>query len=146
MKRDRPAQPPKGFRKRFSKATVDAVLTRQAGLCEHCGWPLNPFTFIEPRTPVRSHLDHRPALTARGWDGADSIPPANDPAFIEALHPVCHMKRTKVDIGVRAKTIRRQRKADIHEATMAEKRPGKPRQRKGTIRSRNNLRRKEPLV
>lgn len=136
--RERPAQPPQGFRKAILVAVKRAVLARQEGACAHCGRRLPA---IEDRSGIL-HFDHRPALTARGWDGADTIPPANDPAHIEALHLGCHETRTKGDVRQRAKTIRRQIAEDSFQAALAQKWPGKKRQPKGTIRSRNTLRRR----
>lgn len=135
MTLDRPAQPPKGWRKAIPKAVKLAVRERQKQCCAICGERLLPKI-----AHALTEFDHRPALTARGWDGADTIPAANDPAFIEALHVACHRVRTKADISTRAKTIRRQKAEDAFQAALAGKSPGKKRTPKGSIRSRNNLR------
>lgn len=138
---DRPLQPPKGFRKPIPEAVTIQAVMRQRFLCAACDEPLA----LTKGLKLVVHRDHRPALTARGWDpvARDTIPPANDPDFIEILHLHCHGLRTAQDIKVRAKTIRRQKKADAHERAMAEKVPGRPRPRSGKIRSRNTLRRRE---
>ena len=137
---DRPLQPPKGFRKPIPASVKVEVVRRQGFRCAACGNPLD----VDKTLRVICEFDHRPALTARGWssDRRDTIPPANDPLGIEALHPECHAPRTVGDVKVRAKTIRRQRAADAHEKAMAEKAPGRPRPRTGSIRGRNTLRKR----
>lgn len=88
-----------------------------------------------------THFDHRPALEARKFDdGAwDTIPPANDPAHIEAITVEQHDRRTNgpggtkrittrgSDTGERARTRRIARGHADHQATMDAKVSGEPR-------------------
>lgn len=74
-------------------------------------------------------FDHYPIPHAEG--GPDE--PWNlDPVF----KPVHREKTAKVDIPTIAKGKRLRRKEGEHTAAMAAKEPGKPRQRKGTIKGR----------
>lgn len=131
----RPAQPPEGYRLPIPARVRRAAVERQGGLCAACGLPL----------PERGyHCDHRPALTARGWDGKDTVPPANDPQHIEAVHAACHMARTIGDVRQMHKTKRLQAAQDAHDAAMAG--AGRPQKAgrwpSGKLRSRNTLRRR----
>ncbi len=143
---NRPHEPPKGFRVAIPRRVALAVLERQNSLCAACSRPLLVSMDGQgrPASWRGVELDHRPALTARQWDPirCTTIPEPNDPAFLEALHSACHRNRTIQDIKVRAKTIRRQKAQDAFDSAMMEKEPGRKRPRKGTIRSRNTLRRR----
>lgn len=55
-----------------------------------------------------THFDHRPPLSARKFDTKawDTIPPANDPAYIEAITVDQHDKRTNGPGGTKRITTR----------------------------------------
>lgn len=86
------------------------------------------------------HFDHRPALESRKFDTAkwDTIPPANDPAFIEAITVDQHDVRTNgpggtkrittrgSDTGERSRTRNIRTSHDNHRDRMAAKQNGKP--------------------
>lgn len=131
---DRPPQPPRGFRKPIPERVKQEVLLNQRYCCKECGELL----VVGKGLKMVANFDHRPGIEQREWnpDTKDTIPPCNDPGAIEALHLSCHDRRTRADAGTRAKTKRRQKKADAHATAMAEKAPGVPRKRTGTIRSR----------
>lgn len=134
---NRPPQPPKGFRKPIPMAVKQAVLLRQKNLCG-CGECVDEPLIVGKGLKLLCEFDHRPGIEQRRWDekAQDTIPACNDPAYIFALRLNCHDRRTRADATTRAKTKRRQKKADAHAAAMAEKAPGVPRKRTGTIRSR----------
>jgi hypothetical protein len=88
-----------------------------------------------------THFDHRPPLEQRRFDDAewDTIPPANDPAFIEAITVKQHDVRTNgrggsrrvttagSDTHVRGRTRRLVNAQAEHHAAMAAKAAGEPR-------------------
>ncbi|TAI67617.1 hypothetical protein [Bradyrhizobium sp. Leo170] len=88
-----------------------------------------------------TNFDHRPALEARKFDTAawDTIPPANDPNFIEAITVNQHDRRSNgpggtrrittrgSDTGERARTRKIQRSHTEHQAAMEAKAKGRPR-------------------
>ena len=65
------------------------VRQRQNGRCAACGE-------LWTRANVDAEYDHRPPLISRRIraDGIDYIPAQNDPKYIDALHPPCHLRRT----------------------------------------------------
>jgi len=75
-------------RKHIPMAVKRVVVARQDGLCS-CGCG-------EPLAGARGNFDHNPPLELREWDeGAnDTIPPANDPNYIDALIEAHHHKKT----------------------------------------------------
>lgn len=147
MTRERPAEPPKGFRRQIPKSVKSAVLARQEGRCARSGvviatapfkWPVDVVAVID--------FDHRPPLMQRAWDeeAGDTIPPANDPASIEAVLTDLHRgvrSITSRDQMEAAKTRAAREAAIEHEQAMAVKQCGVRRPRRGTIKSRNTLRR-----
>lgn len=87
-----------------------------------------------------THFDHRPPLEARKFDTSawDTIPPANDPAHIEAITVEQHDRRTNgpggtrrvttrgSDTGERARTRKIRRTHDDHQVAMKAKAAGRP--------------------
>jgi hypothetical protein len=87
-----------------------------------------------------THFDHRPPLETRKFDTSawDTIPPANDPAHIEAITVEQHDRRTNgpggtrrittrgSDTGERARTRNIRRSHDEHQAVMEAKATGRP--------------------
>ncbi|WP_454629660.1 hypothetical protein [Bradyrhizobium cenepequi] len=88
-----------------------------------------------------TNFDHRPPLEARKFDTKawDTIPPANDPAHIEAITDAQHDRRTNgpggtrrittrgSDTGERARTRKIQRSHVEHQTAMKAKAKGQPR-------------------
>lgn len=74
-------------RKAISKKLRALVALQQGGLCS-CG--------CEEKLQLGFHIDHDPALELRAWDEAvqDTIPPANDPAYLFGMVPDHHRKKT----------------------------------------------------
>lgn len=75
-------------RKNIPAKVKAAVLARQN---HHCAGCRVIFT-----TDDRIEYDHRPAIVLRqvNVNGDDYYPPQNDPAYIDALHKACHLRRT----------------------------------------------------
>lgn len=75
-------------RKAIPLSVKREVRDRQNHHCAGCG--------IIFTTDDKIEYDHRPSIIMRAVnvDGTDYHPPQNDPAFIEALHAHCHLKRT----------------------------------------------------
>jgi hypothetical protein len=104
-----------------------------------------------------TNFDHRPALSDRKFDTKawDTIPPANDPNYIEAIKVKQHDTRTNgpggttrittrgSDTGERARTRKIQRGHAEHQAAMKSKNTGQPRPKptkpKRPIRSRSTF-------
>jgi 5-methylcytosine-specific restriction endonuclease McrA len=86
-------------RKAIPRSVKDAVLKRQGDQCAECGDLFKGGDKIE--------YDHRPAIIMRAVnvEGTDYHPPQNDPDHIEALHKLCHLKRTVGRIPGAEKTI-----------------------------------------
>lgn len=81
-------RPPKDWKRpTMPKGVVARVFTAQGGRCKVSGDKLMPGC---------TQYDHRPPLSERKFDTEawDTIPRANDPAFIEALTTKAHDKRT----------------------------------------------------
>jgi len=81
------AAPPTGYRPKIGvKTTLEAVLL--AARCPDCGERLGSIDNV--------HRDHVPPLQMRPWceETQDTIPPANDPAFIVVRHADCHRDKT----------------------------------------------------
>ena len=95
-----PAPPPDWKRPAIPARVKLQVLLNQDGRCKATGERLGLIDNVE--------FDHRPALWERRFDTetGDTIPPANDPAGIEAIAKAPHKHRTKVDAGRRAKVNR----------------------------------------
>lgn len=82
-------RPPAGWKRpSLSIAARCDVLIRQGGLDAVTGAPLGDYANVR--------FDHRPALWERQFDTEtnDTIPPANDPAHIDALSIKSHDIRT----------------------------------------------------
>lgn len=79
MHREMAPSPPKGFRPRIPVSTKLAVALRHLGFSD---------------TDIQ--WDHAPPLQLRGWDEEkqDTVPPANDPEFIQILPKEDHAKKT----------------------------------------------------
>lgn len=111
-------------RKTIPLAVKRQVRTRQNNHCAECK---TIFT-----TDDKVQFDHRPAIILRAVnvEGSDYHPPQNDPAFIEALHQLCHLKRTVGRIPGAEKTITT-KGSDAHLAAKFRKLEGKlkPRRR-----------------
>ena len=86
-------------RKNIPPKIKAAVTQRQNGHCAECRTIFTVDDKIE--------YDHRPALVLRSVnvEKTDYHPPQNDPSFIEALHKLCHLKRTVGRIPGAEKTI-----------------------------------------
>lgn len=127
--------PPKDWKRPAIPARVKRiVLQRQNDKSSVSGLPLEPGDI---------HFDHRPSLRLRRFDteANDTIPPANDPAFIEAINRAEHDVRTNGRGGARristygSDTHEREKLRDLakqqaaHRAALAAKAPGKPRQK-----------------
>lgn len=81
--------PPKDWKRPAIPTRVKIeVIIRQEGKCAQSKEKLG--------TLENTNFDHRPALWERKFDSAafDTIPPANDPAFIEACTIAGHKVRT----------------------------------------------------
>lgn len=98
-------RPPAGWKRPAMPAQVKLqVVINQEGRCKATGEKLGLISEVE--------FDHRPALWEREFnpdarDGhGDTIPSANDPAYIDAIKKDAHGKRTSRDSGRRAKEDR----------------------------------------
>jgi hypothetical protein len=101
-----PTPPANWKRPAMPKGVKATVFARQGGKCAD-----DPSVKIgigaEP-----CEFDHRPGLWERKFDTeardgkGDTIPPANDPDFIQAVAVPAHRRRTKVDAGRKAKEAR----------------------------------------
>jgi hypothetical protein len=82
-------RPPKNWKRPPipTRVKIDVII-RQEGKCKQTGDKLG--------TLKNTQFDHRPALFERQFDTVtnDTIPPANDPAFIEACTVAGHKVRT----------------------------------------------------
>jgi len=81
--------PPKGWKRPPMPVRVKLdVVIRQEGKCKATGQKLGELK--------NTNFDHRPALFERKFDTGtnDTIPPANDPGFIEAITVAAHDVRT----------------------------------------------------
>ncbi len=117
-------------RKNIPKSVKAAVLVRQGGRCGECGVNFTNDDKIE--------WDHRPAIVMRAInvEGTDYHPPQNDPEYIQALHKLCHLKRTVGRLPGASRTITT-KGSDAHLAAKFRKleHKNKPRKRQ-TIQSR----------
>ena len=84
-------------RKAIPPKVKAAVREQQKDRCAECGEPLGKHV----------EYDHRPAIIMRpvNVNGDDYFPPQNDPDCIDALHKLCHLKRTVGRIPGAEKTI-----------------------------------------
>ena len=120
------SNPPKDWKRPTMTVRVRVqVVINQAGRCKATGEGLGLAEDV--------HFDHRPALWERQFDTAtnDTIPPANDPAHIEAITKAAHDVRTHgpggemrittrgSDSGNRAKDRAVQKNTAAHAAVMA---------------------------
>lgn len=88
MTRELAPAPPKGYRPSIPTSVKFECVVNQEGCCLSCGKKLGKWTDTQ--------FDHVPALQLRGWDEVahDTIPPANDPGSIHAIHKDCHAVKT----------------------------------------------------
>ncbi len=102
-----------------AKVKLDVVI-RQLGRCKQTGDKLG--------TLKNTQFDHRPALFERKYDTVadDTIPPANDPAFIEACTIAGHKVRTH---GTGATTVGSDSHRRAKVKRMTEPKPDKPKQK-----------------
>lgn len=94
-------RPPKEWKRPSIPVKVKMqVLINQQGKCAETGEKLGSISNVE--------FDHRPALYERKFDTEawDTVPPANDLAYLEAVLKPEHQKRTSRDAGRRAKEKR----------------------------------------
>ncbi len=96
------------------------VVIRQEGKCKQTGEKLG--------TLANTNFDHRPAIWERKFDtvAQDTIPPANDPASIEACTIAGHKTRTH---GNGATTAGSDSHRRAKENRITGKTPPKPKQR-----------------
>ena len=104
--REQAPAPPPGYRPAIPIATKFEVVMRTEGHCEKCWEKLCTWN--------ETQFDHRPPLQMRCWDPVtgDTLPPANDVAFIEAAHKDCH---ATVTTGRRGTSKLSKRGGDISE-------------------------------
>lgn len=100
------------------------VLINQQGRCKATGERLGDIKHVQ--------FDHRPALWERKFDDVawDTVPAANDPAFIDAIKIDEHAVRTKKDATRRAHERRVTRMHTGHQQRMADRAAGKPIEKK----------------
>ena len=98
-------RPPAGWKRQAMPAAVKLqVVINQECCCKATGEKLGLISEVE--------FDHRPALWEREFDPeardgqGDTIPPANDPSYIDAIKKDAHGKRTSRDSGRRSKEDR----------------------------------------
>lgn len=115
--------PPKGWKRPAipTRVKLDVVI-RQEGRCRQTGHKLG--------TLDNTQFDHRPALWERRFDTVanDTIPPANDPASIEACTIAGHKVRTHGN-GATTAGSDSHRRAKIKR--MTEPKPDKPKRKIG---------------
>jgi hypothetical protein len=125
--------PPKGWRPPALTASVKVdVVCRQLALCA-CDGCLN----ATDRLPVRLRaarfirFDHRPPVHEREWlpHLQDTLPAANDPAFIRALDVEHDKPITGADVTRMRKVGRIRDDEAAHAEYLAEKVPGQHRGR-----------------
>ena len=120
--------PPPGWRKPIPLAVKLQVVVNQRGLGPR-GEPLDAIgDGIE--------FDHRPCLSEREYDAErdETIPAANDPAFILALPAAVHHSITGHD-NLRIRKVARMRKAELEfREILLRKQPGQKRVPKSTIK------------
>lgn len=136
--RDEVLRPPKGWRKSIPLAVKLQVIVNQRGKAPD-GTTLDAIF-------VGIHFDHRPPLHERVYDPDhdETVPAANDIAFIVALPIPIHREMSAQDVSRMSKT-ERQRMLEVSFRERLQRRaPGQKRFRKGTIRSRP-FRKKEEI-
>ena len=122
--------PPPGWRKPIPLAIKLQVVINQRGLAPS-GEPLEAIG-------AGIEFDHRPCLCERAYDSEldETIPAANDPAFIVALAAANHHAISGED-NVRIKKTARLRKGEVaFRETLGRKLPGQKRVSKGSIKGR----------
>lgn len=146
--------PPKGWRPPALTASVKIdVVMRQRGLCgcNECvsrysipwsdlnrpDYAINPVVL---RTSRETRFDHRPPIHERPWDEmiGDTVPRANDPAYIRAVVVEHDTPVTSRDVSRMAKVTRIRKREAAHAVAMAAKGTGEapPPTRKRKIQSR----------
>ena len=126
--------PPPGWRKPIPLAVKLQVIVNQRGLAP-TGEPLDAIG-------AGIEFDHRPCLSEREYDAEqdETIPAANDPAFIVALPAALHHSLSGHD-NVRIRKIARLRKKEVEfRDTLVRKEPGQRRETEEFIRGRRTKR------
>lgn len=127
------ARPPKDWKRPAIPTLVKLdVVIRQEGRCKQTSEKLG--------TLKNTQFDHRPATWERKFDTVanDTIPPSNDPAFIEACTIAGHKVRTHGNGATTAGSDSHRRAKDravistqaAHDTAMSAKASGKPRPEK----------------
>src|SRR6478752_4422324 len=117
--------PPPGWRKPIPLAVKLQVIVNQRGLAP-TGEPLDAIG-------AGIEFDHRPCLSEREYDAArdETIPAANDPAFIVALSAAAHHSLSGND-NVRIRKVARLLRKEVEfRETLFRKQPGQRRPPKG---------------
>lgn len=137
LRRTRVQPPPSGWRKPIPARIKLDVVIRQDGRCAVTGERLG--------TLAETEFDHRPPIADREYDADadDTIPPANDPAHIFATRKAPHKGLSSADATKRAKAKRLRAAQDDFEDAALDRQCGQKRTPRGTIRSRNTLRKRE---
>jgi hypothetical protein len=136
--RDEVLRPPKGWRKSIPLAVKLQVIVNQRGRAPD-GTPLDAIF-------VGIHFDHRPPLHERVYDPDrdETVPAANDIAFIVALPIPLHREISAQDVSRMSKTERQRLLEVAFRERLQRRAAGQRRFRKGTIRSRP-FRKKEQI-
>ena len=120
--------PPPGWRKPIPLAVKLQVIVNQRGLSPS-GEPLDA-------VGAGIEFDHRPCLSEREYDAErdETIPAANDPAFIVALSAAAHHSISGAD-NIRIRKVARLRKKEVEfRETLLRKQPGQKQTPKGQNR------------
>ena len=127
--------PPPGWRKPIPLAVKLQVIVNQRGLAP-TGEPLDAIS-------AGIEFDHRPCLSEREYDAEydETIPPANDPAFIIALAASSHHAISGQDNARIRKTSRLRAKELAFRETLCRKLPGQKRTGNGWTKGRFSKRR-----
>lgn len=122
--------PPPGWRKPIPLAIKLQVIVNQRGLA--------PTGELLDAIGAGIEFDHRPCLSERVYDAErdETVPAANDPAFIVALSAAAHHSLSGVD-NTRIRKVDRLRKTELEfRETLVRREPGQKRVAKGAIRGR----------
>lgn len=138
-------------RPRIPQSKIIALCIRQAGGSIPCAETGEPITVTEALAG-RVHIDHVPPLSQRGrTEDGGYIPDANNIAHLDLVSADGHKIRTferrglqRGDLTENAHQTRVAEKHAAHLGAMEGKRPGVPRERKGSIRSRGFQKRGTP--
>jgi hypothetical protein len=120
--------PPPGWRKPIPLAVKLQVIVNQRGLAP-TGEQLDALN-------AGIEFDHRPCLSEREYNAErdETIPAANDPAFIVALSAAVHHSLSGND-NVRIRKVARLRKREVeYRETLLRKQPGQKQTKRGQNR------------